>query len=191
MKKLILEEWLSLDGFAVDNDARLDFFPAREADKFSDRDQLAFLDTVDTILLGRKTYELFVKFWPTATTEKEIIADRLNTLPKLVFSNTLREAPWGTWHPARIVRGDAVAEIRRLKEQDGKHMVLWGSLSLAQDLMVANLIDEYHLQICPTMVGCGRRLFPSLPSYERLTRVNVGTYDTGVVFLHYEPQRRV
>ena len=100
MKKLILEEWLSLDGFAVDKDGRLDFFPPSETDKFSDRDQLEFLQTVDTILLGRKTYELFVDFWPTATTDKEIIAERLNTLPKLVFSNTLREGPWGTWRPA-------------------------------------------------------------------------------------------
>jgi dihydrofolate reductase len=191
MRKLILEEWLSLDGFAVDKDGRLDFFPSSETDMLSDRDQLAFLDTVDTILLGRKTYELLVDFWPTATTDKEIIADRLNALPKLVFSNTLREAPWGTWRPARVVHGDAVAEIRRLKEQDGKHMVLWGSLSLAQDLIGANLIDEYHLQICPTMVGGGRPLFPSLLSYARLKRVNVRTYDTGVVFLHYEPEREV
>ena len=117
MKKLILEEWLSLDGFAVDKDGKLDFFPASETDKFSDRDQLEFLNTVDTILLGRKAYELFVDYWPTATTD--------------------------------------------------------------------------HLQICPTMVGGGRRLFPSLPGYARLKRVNVRTYDTGAVFLHYEPQRQV
>jgi dihydrofolate reductase len=191
MRKLILEEWLSLDGFAVDKDGRLDFFPSSETDMLSDRDQLAFLGTVDTILLGRKTYELLVDFWPTATTDKEIIADRLNALPKLVFSNTLREAPWGTSRAARVVRGDAVAEIRRLREQDGKHMVLWGSLSLAQDLIAANLIDEYHFQLCPTMVGGGRSLFPSLLSYARLKRVNVRTYDTGVVFLHYEPQRQL
>jgi dihydrofolate reductase len=70
-------------------------------------------------------------------------------------------------------------------------MVLWGSLSLAQNLIAANLIDEYHLQICPTMIGGGRQLFPSLLSYARLKRVNVRTYDTGVVFLHYEPQREV
>jgi dihydrofolate reductase len=132
MKRLILEEWLSLDGYAVDKDGRLDFFPASEADKVSDKDQLDFLETVDTILLGRKTYELFVDFWPTATIDKEIIADRLNAIPKLVFFNTLREAPWGSWRPAQVVRGDPVAEIRRLKEQDG--MVLWGSLSQAQDL---------------------------------------------------------
>lgn len=189
MGRLILEEWLSLDGFAVDRDGKLDFFPATETDHFSDRDQLKFLDSVDTILLGRRTYELFVQFWPTASTDREIIADRLNTLPKLVFSNTLRQAPWGAWRPAQVVRGDAVTEIRRLKAQDGKHMVLWGSLSLAQDLIAADLIDDYHLQICPTLVGAGRRLFPDLEGYARLRRVGVRTYDTGVVFLHYEPQR--
>ena len=188
MRRLILEEWLSLDGFAVDKDGKLDFFPTSETDKFSDRDQLKFLDSVDTILLGRKTYELFVDYWPTATTDTEIIADRLNALPKLVFSNTLREAPWGTWDPAQVVGGDAVTEIKRLKAQEGKHMVLWGSLSLAQDLIEADLIDEYHLQICPTLVGGGRPLFPHLQNYGRFKRVNVRTYDTGVVFLHYEPQ---
>ena len=189
MGRLILEEWLSLDGFAADRDGKLDFFPATETDHFSDLDQLKFLDSVDTILLGRRTYELFVQFWPTASTDHEIIADRVNTLPKLVFSNTLRQAPWGAWRPAQVVRGDAVTEIRRLKAQDGKRMVLWGSLSLAQDLIAADLIDDYHLQICPTLVGAGRRLFPDLEGYARLRRVGVRTYDTGVVFLHYEPQR--
>lgn len=189
MRRLILQEWISLDGFAVDGEGSLDFFPPSEADRSSDEDQLAFLDSVDTILLGRRTYELFVDYWPTATTDTELIADRLNSLPKLVFSNTLNEAPWGTWDPARVVRGDAVAEIERLKGRDGEHMVLWGSLSLAQSLIAVDLIDEYHLQLCPTLVGGGRPLFPDLESYARLQRVNLRTYDTGVVFLHYEPRR--
>jgi dihydrofolate reductase len=189
MRRLILEEWISLDGFAVDREGTLDFFPESDEDRFSDKDQLEFLDSVDTILLGRRTYELFVDFWPTATTDEEIIADRLNGLPKLVFSNTLRDAAWGAWAPARVVRGDAVEEIKRMKEQDGKHMVLWGSLSLAQSLIAEDLIDEYHLQLCPTVVGGGRPLFPALASYANLHRVNVRTYDTGVVFLHYEPKR--
>ena len=189
MRRLILQEWVSLDGYAVDGSGSLDFFPESETDKFSDTDQLAFLDSVDTILLGRKTYELFVGYWPTAKTDEEIIADRLNGLPKLVFSNTLTEAPWGTWPAARVVPGDAVVEIGRLKEQKGKHMVLWGSLSLARDLMLADLIDEYHLQLCPTLVGGGRPLFPTREGFANLERVNVRTYDTGVVFLHYEPRR--
>jgi dihydrofolate reductase len=99
MRRLILEEWLSLDGFAADKNGKLDFFPSSETDRFSDRDQLNFLDSVDTILLGRKTYQLFVQYWPTATADKEIIADRLNTLPKLVFFNTLTETPWAEVAP--------------------------------------------------------------------------------------------
>jgi len=82
-----------------------------------------------------------------------------------------------------VVQGDAVTEIERLKAQDGKHMVLWGSLSLAQRLIAADLIDEYHFQLCPTLVGGGRPLFPSLRDYARFKRVDVRTYDTGVVFL--------
>jgi dihydrofolate reductase len=186
MRKLVLEEWLSLDGFAADKEGKLDFFPTTEVNQHSDEDQLRFLDGVDTILLGRKTYELFAGYWPTATTDKEIISDRLNELPKIVFSNTLKEAPWGKWTPARVVSGDAVTEIERLKAENGKQMVMWGSLSLAQRLVTAGLIDEYHLQFCPTLVGGGRPLFPDLRSYTKLKRVSVRTYDTGVVFLQYE-----
>lgn len=189
MRRLVLQEWLSLDGFAVDRAGTLDFFPASATDQFSDRDQLAFLERVDTILLGRKTYELFVGFWPNANVEQEIIADRLNELPKLVFSNSLKEARWGNHEPARVISGDAVEEIRKLKAEPGKDMVLWGSLSLAQRLMAAELIDEYHLQLCPTVVGGGRPLFPSAESYTALERKSLRTYDTGVVFLHYEPKR--
>lgn len=134
-------------------------------------------------------HKIHVSFWPTATTDREVVADRLNALPKLVFSNTLAAAPWGSWPPAQVVRGDAVAEIRRLKAQDGRHMVLWGSLSLAQALMAANLIDEYHLQVCPTVLGGGRRLFAESLERANLERVAVRTYDTGAVFLHYEPRR--
>jgi dihydrofolate reductase len=190
MRKLILEAWLSLDGFAADRNGKLDFFPSSETDKLSDADQLKFLDSVDTILLGRRTYDLFVDFWPTATTDKEIIADRLNELPKIVFSNSLRDAPWGKWPAARVVSGDAIAEIRRLKTGPGKNLILWGSLTLAQQLIAHDLIDEYHLQICPTIIGGGRPLFPSLDAYARLDRMAIRTYDTGVVFLHYEPAQR-
>jgi dihydrofolate reductase len=187
---MILEEWVSLDGYAVDRDGSLDFFPGTEESRAADRDQLAFLDSVDAILLGRRTYELFVDFWPAATTDTEIIADRLNALPKLVFSNTLQAAPWGRWAPARVVRGDAVAEVRRLKAQDGKDMILWGSLTLAHDLVAADLVDEYRLQVCPVLVGGGRRPFPDLARHARLERAAVRSYDSGVVAMHYVPLRR-
>ncbi|MXV53007.1 reductase [Pedobacter sp. HMF7647] len=186
MKKLILEEWLSLDGYAEDKNGKLDFFPETKANRYSDLDQLNFLESIDTILLGRKTYELFVDFWPTATNDVEIIADRLNSIPKIVFSNTLKKAPWGKWPDAQVLSGDAMEEVKKLKEKDGKDMVLWGSISLAQSLMQANLIDEYHIQICPVAAGGGKALFPGADHYKNLKLVDVRQYDTGVVFLHYK-----
>jgi dihydrofolate reductase len=187
MRKVVLEEWISLDGYAADRDGQLNFFPSTEANRYSDQDQLRFLDRIDTILLGRVTYELFAGFWPTATVDQEIIADRLNALPKVVFSESLEEAPWGTWPAAKVVSGDPVWEVAKMKEAQGKDMVLWGSLTLAQALMRADLIDEYHIQICPTLVGGGRMLFLELKQYARLRLVEARTYPSGVVYLHYEP----
>jgi dihydrofolate reductase len=185
MRKIILEEWVSLDGYAADKNGQLDFFPSTEANKYSDEDQLKFLEQIDTILLGRKTYELFVDFWPQATIDTEIIADKLNSLQKIVFSNSLKSAPWGSWPAAEIISGDAVAGIKALKAKEGKDMVLWGSISLAQSLIRENLIDEYHLQICPTFIGGGRSLFPDMEAYTNLKLVESKQYDTGVVFLKY------
>lgn len=186
MRKLIVEEWLSLDGYAEDRNGKLDFFPSTEANKYSDRDQLKFMDSIDLIVLGRKTYELFVEFWPTATTDKEIIADRLNEIPKTIFSNTLKNAPWGKWPAAHVQGGDAATHIRNLKAMPGKDIVLWGSISLAQSLIKQNLVDEYHIQVCPTAVGGGKTLFPNMDHYHQLRLVNTKTYDTGVIYLQYE-----
>jgi len=188
MRKLILQEWVSLDGYAADKNGQLDFFPSTESNRYADLDQLQFMENIDTILLGRITYELFVDFWPDATTDKEIIADKLNSTHKIVCSNTLEDAPWGKWPGAQVIAGDAVNTVRKLKEQEGKNIVLWGSISLAQSLIKENLVDEYHLQICPTMVGSGRPLFPDLNSYKNFHLVNFKHYDTGMMFLHYEPK---
>jgi dihydrofolate reductase len=186
MRKLILEEWVSLDGYVTDKRGALDFFTdiTPEKNTYSDADQLKFLETVDTIILGRKTYELFVDFWPTATTVQEVIADRLNEIPKLVFSNTLTATPWGKWNNAQLANGELIEVIQKLKSMPGKHMVLWGSISVAQQLMQRNLIDEFHLQICPILNGGGRKLFDT--GYTaNLNLSEVRNYNTGTVFLNY------
>lgn len=186
MRKLIVEEWISLDGYVTDQQGALDFFTdiTPEKNTYSDADQLKFLENVDTIILGRKTYELFVDFWPTATTEQEVIADRLNELPKLVFSNTLTATPWGKWNNAKLANGELVEEIKKLKLMPGKNMVLWGSISVAQQLMENNLIDEYHLQVCPVLNGGGRKLFESAYT-ANLNLVEVRHYNTGTAYLSY------
>jgi dihydrofolate reductase len=190
MRKIILEEWLSLDGFVADKNDQLDFFTAlgKEANKYSDEEQLKFMDGIDTILLGRKTYELFYQFWPTATTDMEVIADRLNETKKIVFSNSIKKAPWGKWPDAEIANGSATDQVRKLKMQNGKDIVLWGSISLAQSLIKENLIDEYHIQLCPTVVGGGRPLFAN-DIYIKLDLFETRRYETGVVFLKYRPKK--
>ena len=189
MRKLVLEEWISLDGYASDKNDQLNFFTdlTPEQNTYSDKDQLKFMESIDTIILGRKTYELFVDFWPGATTDKEAIADKLNETKKIVFSNTLRIAPWGQWPAAEIISGDSIAAIKELKLQSGKDMVLWGSLSFAQSLMKENLIDEYHIQLCPVLTGGGRSLFTREMNFSKLNLTEVRQYNTGVVFLNYQP----
>ena len=97
MRKLIVQEWITLDGFAAGKNGQLDFFTSLspEQNKQSDLDQLKLLEETDTILLGRITYQLFAGYWPAAASYAEIIANKLNSLHKIVFSNTLTTAPWG------------------------------------------------------------------------------------------------
>lgn len=189
MRKLILEEWVSLDGYVADRNGGLDFFThlTPEQNTYSDADQLRFMETVDTILLGRKTYELFADFWPTATTDKEAIADKLNETKKIVFSNILKKAPWGEWPEAEIMDGDVIEAVKKLKGMPGKNMVLWGSISVAQALMRVNLIDEYRIQLCPVFTAGGRPLFTDQRPPCELTLAEVRQYNTGTVFLNYRP----
>ncbi|MES1219055.1 MAG: dihydrofolate reductase family protein, partial [Bacteroidota bacterium] len=153
MRKVIFQEWLSMDGYAADEQGSVRFIESATLNKYSDLDQLAWLDSIDTILPGANTYRLFVEFWPTATNEQEVIADKINTIPKIVFSKTMDKAPWGKWPEAKVVKTDAVQALKELKAKDGKDIVLWGSISLAQDFINANLIDEYHLRIVPVVLG--------------------------------------
>ena len=188
MRKLILEEWVSLDGYCTDKNGQLDFFTnlTPEQNTYSDADQLKFLDTIDAILLGRKTYDLFVEFWPEATTDKEVISDKLNEIPKIIFSNSITRAPWGKWKQAEVIHGEAAESIRKLKLLPGKDMVMWGSISLAQSLMNENIIDEYHIQLCPVVTGGGRSLFTQQMNFTKLNLLEVKKYNTGTVFLSYK-----
>jgi dihydrofolate reductase len=176
-------------GFAAGPEGELDFIEqSSTADPASGEfvdDQLAFLRTVDTILLGSATYRMFSAFWPEQTVETQGISDALNSTPKIVFSGTLESAPWGDWEDARVVRGSASDEIRRLREEAGKDMVVWGSLALAESLMRDDLVDEYRLWTCPVVLGSGRRLFVDGLDERRLTLVETKTYDDGVVAARY------
>jgi dihydrofolate reductase len=187
MRKLIVEEWITLDGFAADKNGGLDFFTnlSPEQNTYSDQMQLKFLESVDAIILGRKTYQLFVEFWPEATVDKEPIADALNAIPKYIVSSTLEETHWGKWPAPTIIRPDAMEYIRQMKTLPGKNIVVWGSLSLVQDIIAAGLTDEFRIQLCPLLLCEGRSLFSPDKAAMPLHLVEQRAYETGVVFLNY------
>ena len=188
MRKIIFQEFLSLDSYAADSDNSTKFFESAEIAEDSDDDLLKEMENFDTILLGANTYKMFVEFWPKATNDEQIVADKLNSIPKIVFSKSLKKAPWGKWPEARMISGDAVAEIKKLKAEKGKDMVLWGSIALSQDLMKANLIDEYHFRICPVVLGAGKPLFEKTGKLE-LDLFESKQYKSGLMLLKYKPRK--
>ena len=149
---------------------------------------MRFIDTIDTIVLGRATYELFAGYWPTATGDDKPFADKLNAIPKLVFSKTLARAPWGSWEEAAISRDDPRDEIPRLKAQEGKDLVVWGSLTLVQSLAEASLVDEYQLWLLPVVLGGGRPLFAEGVESVSMTLLEAKTSINGATLLRYEPR---
>jgi len=185
-RRILLQQWQSLDGFAAGPNGEIDWFVAPQASKYSDEEQLELMRRrVGTILLGAHTYRLFVDFWPTPKSRDEILAEFINTTPKVVVSNTLSAAPWGEQAPATVLRGDPVSAVRELKQQAGKDIVLWGSLTLTRALFTAQLIDEVHLRLCPVTLGAGQRLFPSEGRIDLALKRSVAN-DVGVVTLEYD-----
>lgn len=117
-----------------------------------------WLGRADALLLGRRTYEAFAMAWPQITDPDDPFTERMNSLPKYVASHTLRAT---TWQPTTILAGDVVAQVAELKAQPGGELQLHGSARLAQSLLRAGLVEEIRLVLSPTILGQGRRLFPT------------------------------
>jgi dihydrofolate reductase len=112
----------------------------------------------DAFLFGRTSYGLLGGYWPKVTAPDDVIATKLNTLPKYVVSTTLTDEE-ADWSPTTVLRGDFVAAVRRLKELPGREVQVHGSWQLVQALHQAELVDRYRLLQYPVVVGTGKRLF--------------------------------
>ena len=135
--------------------------------------------------MGRKTYDLMVKYWPTADARQSdpVVAERMNNLPKVVFSRTLDRADWNN---TRVVKGDLAAEVRKMKEAPGEDMVILGSGSIVSALTKAGLIDEYQFVVVPVVLGKGRTMFEGVSENVHLRQTSSKTFSNGNVFLSYE-----
>ena len=139
------------------------------------------------LLFGRTTYEMMASFWPTAAAAEQFpdVAKQMNNLPKVVFSRTQKKA---SWNNTRLVKGDPVAEVRRMKNEPGEQIVIMGSGTIVSQLMPAGLIDEYQLVVIPVVLGEGKTMFEGSRRMLNLTLTKSRTFRNGKAFLVYEPK---
>ena len=162
MGRLVVQQFVSADGFAADDRGEFDLFDHVEGDSGPfDRSNAAWLEEVGAIVLGANTYAMFAGYWPTSQSAHELVAARINALPKYVFSRSLTEAPWGDHAPATVEAGDAAETVARLKREIAGDLILWGSLSLTHSLFRAGAVDVVRLVVLPVAIGSGRGVFPA------------------------------
>lgn len=179
--KIVVTEFLTLDGvMEAPNEWSFPYWTDEIA-----KLKLDELLAADAHLLGRVTYEGFAVAWPSMTDEAGF-ADRMNGLPKYVVSTTLQKAEWNNSH---IIKADVAEEVSRLKAQPGGDALVAGSATLIQALAEHDLIDEYRLLVYPIVVGKGKRLFKD-GSDTKLKLVETRSFNSGVVLLRYEPDRK-
>lgn len=179
MRKLVEATFVSLDGVVES--------PEKWASPYFEdenkKDALSALSEVDLFLLGRVSYEKFSARWPQIKGDPYL--DKINSLPKLVASSTLRQASWN----ATLIKGDLAQEISNLKAQPGKNIMKYGTTGLDRILLTHNLVDELRLFIFPVIVGSGGRLLQGFDAAElKLTLVSTKKYQNGVVSLTYIPK---
>jgi dihydrofolate reductase len=178
MRKIIESTLVSLDGIFGDPHIWATEYFDHEAESYA----LELLSTADAMLMGRHTYEFFAAAFPHQTGE---YGARINGIRKYVFSNSLKKADWSN---SSIVEGDVATEAARLKEQDGKDLVIYGHGLLGQTLLERHLLDELKLWIHPLLLGSGQRLFRE-GGRTKLKLVTTRTLRTGVVVATYQPAR--
>lgn len=169
MRKVILELAVSLDGFIEGPKGEYDWC-------FTDQDygMTDFLKRVDSLFIGRKSYELSLSMGDAAMSG-------FAHLQEYVFSNTLKEVKPG----AILIRGDIAAEVKQVKQEEGKDIWLFGGASLSSSLLNLNLIDELWLSVHPLILGGGKPLFADGSKRVDLRLVDTKTYSTGLVSLKY------
>ncbi len=185
MRKLIVQQWVTVDNIAAEEDGGLSFVSVEPFSEKTDpafkASVMGFIDSVDTLILGANTYTQSKDYWPNAEEQGEY-GKKLNNLTKFVASSKLDEAPWGDF-PAATVTRDPAATIRELKEQTGKDIWLWGSLKLMHSLLDAGLVDEIRMLVCPVSRGKGTRIFDNR---QDLKPVEATLFENGIALLRYE-----
>lgn len=183
MRKLTVFNAVSLDGYFTD--AKGDMSWAHKDDAEWQAFAAENASGGGVLVFGRITYEMMAAFWPTpaAFESNAAVAERMNNLPKIVFSTTLEKS---SWNNTTLVKGDIVAEMRRLKNEAGPDMVIMGSGTIVAQLAEARLIDGYQIVVNPIILGSGRTMFDGVEEHQSLQLTNTRAFSNGNTVLWYE-----
>jgi dihydrofolate reductase len=184
MRKLFSFMVMTLDGFTEGPNGEFDW--PNVDDEFNEF-AISQINDIDTLVFGRRTYEVMASYWPTpaAVEGDPLVAGLMNSIPKVVFSKSLAEA---TWQNSTLVRDDSDEAISKLKDQPGKALALFGSPTLTVSLLELGLVDEVRVMVNPILLGGGTSLFTGLHDRVRLRRARTTVFSSGNVLLTYEPQ---
>jgi dihydrofolate reductase len=192
MRKVIVYEWMSLDGVVQapslpDEDTSGGFahggWHSRYFDEISGKWVEEQLARAGGFLLGRRTYETFAAYWPKAGEEEKKLSQPLNTMPKYVASRTLTEPL--AWQHSTVLKGDLGEAVLSLKQQDGGDLHVIGSTKLVHALVGLGLVDEFQLMIDPVVLGGGKRFLPDDGVLRRLRLVASEVTTTGAILATY------
>jgi dihydrofolate reductase len=181
MRKVVAAEFVSLDGvFEAPDQWHFPYFNDEMGQVIGEG-----FAASDAMLMGRVNYEEWAAYWPEQDPEENPIADTMNTRQKYVVSTTLEEPL--QWSNSTLIKENVAQEIEKLKEQEGKDIVISGSGTLVRSLLGYGLLDELKLMVHPIVVGSGKRLFEEEAETKPLKLVDSKTFSTGVVYLTYRP----
>ena len=186
MRRLVAFTHVTLDGYFADSKGDMSWAHKDPHDVEWNAFVAENASGGGVLLFGRVTYELMASFWPTAMAAQSapVVAERMNQLPKVVFSTTLDQA---SWNNTRLVSSDLVLEIRRLKNESGPGMAILGSGSIIGQLAPEHVIDEYQMILDPVALGNGRSMFHGIKDPLDLKLTKTRTFRNGKVYLCYEP----
>ncbi len=182
MRKVALFMMVTLDGYFEGPNQQIDWHNVDE--EFNDF-AIQQLDEVDTLLFGRRTYEMMASYWPTEGARKDDpdVAGRMNATAKLVFSKTLSKPQWEN---TKLIKNDFAAEVRKRKQEPGKDMIIFGSSELGVTFLREHLLDELRIMINPIILGSGHALFQGIDDKLKLNLLKTRVFRSGNVLLVYD-----
>jgi dihydrofolate reductase len=189
MRKIVLFLHLSLDGYSATKEGGLEWIPYNEGfEKYAQK----MVATVGSAMYGRNTFEMMKQYWrpmlhdSSASAHESAHAQWIEKIEKIVFSTTLTNEDWNN---TRIISGNIVEEVTKLKEQEGKDLVIFGSPTLATSLMELGLIDEFQFTISPVILGEGKTFLRNITKKVALELLSSETMRSGVIAVHYRVVR--